>query len=132
MKRRTVKDTAILRRKPGLHRRMNKYPSEKQNGLGREIGMKNSDAGLNEHRDAASGGRRNMNWLKKRKETKVKNRRYYGYRLDELDYLVDTLTWLEYDACLTDNEKKALHVATSALCDIQEAMATDGKVVIDG
>lgn len=60
------------------------------------------------------------------------NRMYCGYNYRELNDMMDALLDLEDDIVLTEREQLAMDIAIQALCSILNAMAGNGKVVIDG
>ena len=62
---------------------------------------------------------------------KAEKRRYCGYSYEEITNMTDTLSNLEDDIAITEQEEKAMDIAIQALWEIRNAMLTNGKVVFD-
>lgn len=62
---------------------------------------------------------------------KARKRRYCGYDHDQITDLMIRLCDLEDDIVLTEEEQEAMDIAIQALCSINNAMVSNGKVVFD-
>lgn len=67
-----------------------------------------------------------MSILKRKKE-----RKYFGYDAEQLNKTLETLCGLADGIDMTDAESEAMDMAIRAVCSIQFAMGSNGKVQFD-